>query len=85
LLSELLTSEIFLHITTSTRKTNQPPPGGFFMPGARMFAVLLLTFLSLPARPDPRCNTAARYEAMAAGADCFHPPKFPKPKHKERK
>jgi hypothetical protein len=47
--------------------------------------LLLLAFLSLPSHPDPRCNTAARYEAMAEGADCFNPPKIPKSKHKERK
>lgn len=50
-----------------------------------MLTILFLAVLALPAHPDPRCDTAARYEAMAEGADCFHPPKWPKPKHKERK
>jgi hypothetical protein len=47
--------------------------------------MLTLLLLALPAHPDPRCNTAARYEAMAKGADCFNPPKWPKSQHKERK
>jgi hypothetical protein len=50
-----------------------------------MLTVLFLAFVALPAHPDPRCSTAARYEAMAEGADCFNPPQFPKPKPKERK
>jgi hypothetical protein len=50
-----------------------------------MLTVLFFAVLSLPTHPDPRCNTAARYEAMAEGADCFNPPKWPKSKHKERK
>jgi hypothetical protein len=51
---------------------------------ARMAVVLLLSLVAVPSNPDPRCNTAARYEAMARGADCFNPPKTPKP-HKRRK
>jgi hypothetical protein len=51
-----------------------------------MLTLLVLTFLALPAHPDPRCNSAARYEAMAEGADCFSPPARPaKRHHKERK
>jgi hypothetical protein len=51
-----------------------------------MLTVLFLAFLALPpADPDPRCNTAARYEAMAEGADCFNPPARPAKRQKDRK
>jgi hypothetical protein len=50
-----------------------------------MLTVLFFAVLSLPTHPDPRCNTAARYEAMAEGADCFNPPARPAKRQKDRK
>ncbi|MDB5516589.1 MAG: hypothetical protein JWQ17_3347 [Tardiphaga sp.] len=44
-----------------------------------MLTVLFLAFLALPpADRDPRCNTAARYEAMAQGANCSGSEAWPK-------
>lgn len=50
--------------------------------------VLLIAFLALPAERDPRCNTAARYEAMAEGANCSGSEAWPRVltrKHKDKK
>lgn len=57
------------------------------MPRGQM-RFLLIAFLALPiADRDPRCNTAARYEAMSEGANCSGSEAWPrvltrKPKRK---
>lgn len=49
-----------------------------------VFITLLAATVFVADRPysDPRCATPARYEAMAAGADCFNPPAFPRQSQK---
>ena len=53
--------------------------GGFFIweNVLDFIALGLLLLVASADKPDPRCDTSARYDAMREGANCFSPPYHP--------